>query len=58
MDKLKELQKQLEEIEKRLEESRKEDAVAGCGWGCSDRTWELLKKRTKIKNALDKTSNL
>ena len=55
---MEELKQQLEEIEKQLKESREEDAVAGCGWGCSDRTWELLKKRTKIKNALDKASNL
>lgn len=31
---------------KKLEESRQEDAIAGYGWGCSNRTWELSLKET------------
>ena len=55
---MEELKQQLAEVEKQLKESREEDAIAGYGWGCSDRTWELLKKRRKIKDTLDKISNL
>lgn len=45
MDKLKELQKQLEQIEQQIIEQAQEDAVAGYGWGCSDKSWVL--NRTK-----------
>lgn len=52
------LEQQLAEIEKQLKESQMDDTVAGYGWGCSDRTWELLKERTRIKKVLDNPSTL
>jgi hypothetical protein len=45
MDKLKELEKQLKEIEQQIMEQEQEDAIAGYGWGCSDKSWAL--NRTK-----------
>lgn len=41
MDKLKELQNQLEQIERQIAEQAQEDAIAGYGWGCSDKSWAL-----------------
>lgn len=45
MNKLKELQKQLKQIEEQIIEQAQEDAIAGYGWGCSDKSWAL--NRTK-----------
>ena len=57
MDKLKELQKQLEEIEQQIIEQSQEDAIAGYGWGRSDKSWELNRKKyTLIKQLQDLTN--
>lgn len=45
MDKLKELQKQLEQIELQIAEQAQEDAIAGYGWGCSDKSWALNREK-------------
>lgn len=57
MDKLKELQKQLEQIEQQIIEQAQEDAIAGYGWGYSDKSWALNKtKYTLIKQIQDLTN--
>jgi hypothetical protein len=57
MDKLKELQKQLEEIKQQITEQEQEDAIAGYGWGCSDKSWALNRKKyTLIKQIQDLTN--
>ena len=48
MDKLKELQKQLEQIEQQIAKQEQEDAIAGYGWGCSDKTWALYRTKYSL----------
>lgn len=48
MDKLKELQNQLEQIEQQIAEQAQEDAVAGYGWGCSDKSWALNREKYAV----------
>ena len=40
----------LEQIEEQIIEQAQEDAIAGYGWGCSDKSWALNRtKYTLIK---------
>lgn len=58
MDKLKKLQKQLEQIEQQIVEQAQEDAIAGYGWGCSDKSWALIRtKYALIKQIQDLTNH-
>jgi hypothetical protein len=58
MDKLKKLQKQLEQIEQQIIEQAQEDAIAGYGWSCSDKSWALIRtKYALIKQIQDLTNH-
>jgi hypothetical protein len=57
MDKLKELQKQLEQIEQQIVEQAQEDAVAGYGWGCSDKSWALNRAKYAIIRQIQGLTN-
>lgn len=57
MTELKELQKQLEEIEQQIIEQTQEDAVAGYGWGCSDKSWTLNKTKYALIRQIQDLTN-
>ena len=57
MDKLKELQKQLEQIEQQIIEQAQEDAIAGCGWGCSDKSWALNRTKYSLIKQIQALTN-
>lgn len=57
MDKLKELQKQLEQIEQQIVEQERQDAIAGYGWGCSDKTWALNRTKYSLIRQIQDLTN-
>ena len=57
MDKLKKLQKQLEQIEQQIAEQAQEDAIAGYGWGCSDKSWKLIRKKCVLIKQIQGLTN-
>ena len=57
MDKLKELQNQLEQIEQQIVEQAQEDAVAGYGWGYSDKSWALNRAKYALIQQIQDLTN-
>jgi hypothetical protein len=57
MTELEKLRSQLEQLNQKIEEQAEQDAIAGYGWGCSDKSWALNRaKYALIKQIQDLTN--
>ena len=57
MTELERLQKQLEKIEQQIIEQAQEDAIAGYGWGCGDKSWILNKQKYALIKQIQDLTN-
>lgn len=58
MNELEKLQNQLEQLNQKIKHQEEQDAIAGYGWGCSDKSWALIRtKYALIKQIQDLTNH-